>query len=132
MFLKDFSKLNRERCESEKGFNHKIDSWGLNDWMVALTGEVGEACNIAKKILRLKQSITTTDLRDIQQLYIDLVKELADIDIYLDLVYQFLGIERVHAIIDKFNETSRKINYNATLIQPTNSTHITVQNKIGG
>jgi len=52
-----FSERNRRRCESEKGFNHTLDSWSLSDWMVATVGELGEEANIVKKLNRVRDGI---------------------------------------------------------------------------
>lgn len=56
MDLKQFSKRNKRRCEAVTGFNHSIGDWSLSDWMTALTGEVGEAANIVKKLNRHRAS----------------------------------------------------------------------------
>ena len=58
MEMKHFSKINRERCESPKGFNHTLESWSLSDWMTAILGELGEAANIAKKLNRVRDGIS--------------------------------------------------------------------------
>jgi NTP pyrophosphatase (non-canonical NTP hydrolase) len=57
MDLNTFSVNNRERCESPQGFNHQLTDWSLSDWMTALTGEVGEAANIVKKLNRIRDNI---------------------------------------------------------------------------
>ena len=117
MHFRSFSFINRDRCESENGFNHSINSWSLSDWLTALMGELGEAANIAKKLNRVRDGIpgngdlTEAELRQM------LKDELADVDIYLDLVYQSEGIDREGAIISKFNKTSRKIGFPLTLIE---------------
>lgn len=49
-----FAEANRARCEAEDGFRHPINSWSLADWIVATTGELGEAANVAKKIKRAR------------------------------------------------------------------------------
>lgn len=65
-----FSEVNLHRCEH--GFNHPISDWSIADWYTAVIGELGEA--IAE--------IDCTEL---------LIEELADVYIYLDLLYQRLG-----------------------------------------
>lgn len=67
-----FSEVNLHRCEH--GFNHPIADWSIADWYTAVIGELGEA--IAE--------IHCTEL---------LIEELADVYIYLDLLYQRLGYE---------------------------------------
>lgn len=110
MTYKDFSNLNRSRCESPDGFNHALNSWSTSDWFTAVLGELGEAANIAKKLNRVRDGIpgnkeTPEALRE------KLRRELADVDIYLDLLYQHLGIDRETAILDTFNAKSREIGY---------------------
>jgi NTP pyrophosphatase (non-canonical NTP hydrolase) len=65
--------------------------------MTALTGEVGETANLLKK-LRRGDSVSMRDVAD----------ELADVQIYLDLLAAHLGVDLEHATISKFNEVSRK------------------------
>lgn len=68
-----------------------------------LAGEVGEACNVIKKLERerlgLKGSRTSV---------MELADELADVVICADLTAMDAGIDLRTAIIHKFNETSRK------------------------
>jgi NTP pyrophosphatase (non-canonical NTP hydrolase) len=114
MQFNDFSVFNRQRCEAEKGFNHKLASWSLSDWMTATLGELGEASNVAKKLNRIRDGIpgnkeTETELRAA------LADEIADTFIYLDLLAQSQGINLEAAVIDKFNRTSAKIGYANTL-----------------
>ena len=105
-----FSERNKRRCESPTGFNHKLDSWSLSDWMTALTGEVGEAANIVKKLNRIRDGIPG-NTQPKEDLLHDLAHELADIAIYLDLFTQTLGwdLEKLREI--KFQITSAKIGY---------------------
>src|SRR5690349_2856662 len=59
--------------------------WSLGEWCNALTGEVGEAANIIKKIHR--GDVTLDDARQ------QLADELADIQTYLDLLAFRAGID---------------------------------------
>lgn len=101
-----FSDLNRMRCESPAGFNHKLESWSLSDWMTATLGELGEAANIVKKLNRIRDGIKNTKGETEATLRAKLADELADADIYLDLMYQAAGINRADAVCSKFNTTS--------------------------
>ena len=74
-----------------------IEEWSPTDWGCALAGEVGEACNLIKKMRRGEKV-------DIQAV----AEELADVMIYLDLTATRLGIDLEKAIIEKFNKDSRK------------------------
>src|SRR5271157_507123 len=87
-----FSERNRLRCESPTGFNHKLDSWSLSDWMTAVTGEVGEAANIIKKLNRVRDEIPG-NTETFEQLDERLKEELADVAIYLDLLAQVAGFD---------------------------------------
>ncbi len=110
MEFKEFSALNRQRSESPRGFNHKINDWTISDWFTALTGELGEAANIAKKLNRFRGGIRG-NTETIEHLKKSLADEIADTFIYLDLLAQSESIDLELAVIDKFNKTSRKIGY---------------------
>lgn len=116
MQFKLFSDANRARCESPEGFNHALSSWSPSDWMVALTGEVGEAANLVKKLNRVRDGIPgNTDTPEV--LREKLAKELADTFIYLDLFCQSLGLSLEDVVVQKFQETSDKIGYPVRLIE---------------
>lgn len=105
-----FSIRNRVRCEAVNGFNHKLNSWSLSDWMTATAGELGEAANIIKKLNRVRDGVpgnreNTADLKEM------LAEELADVFIYLDLLTQAAGFELEKIRDDKFAKTSKKIGY---------------------
>src|ERR1700740_3068363 len=74
-------------------------SWRGNE----LAGEIGEACNILKKLEReklgLKGSRSTPE---------KLAEELADGIICIDLTAMQFDIDLVKAVISKFNATSTK------------------------
>lgn len=103
---KTFSELNRTRCV--EGFNHKLEDWSLSDWFVALLGELGEAANAVKKLNRIRDGIPNTKGETEQSLLSEIADELADTDIYLDLVYQRLGLNRTECVLRKFNDTTTK------------------------
>lgn len=105
-----FSYRNLARCESPDGFNHKLSSWSLSDWMTATTGELGEAANIAKKLNRVRDSIPG-NRETPEELRASLADELADVFIYLDLMAQSQGIVLQDAVRSKFAKTSDKIGY---------------------
>jgi NTP pyrophosphatase (non-canonical NTP hydrolase) len=111
MDLRAFSAENRERCEAPDGFNHPIGAWSLSDWMVAVTGEVGEAANIIKKMNRCRDGIQNRKGETMDTLRPALAKEIADAAIYLDLLAQAAGLDLSTCIREKFDETSREIGY---------------------
>ncbi len=105
-----FSERNRERCEAPNGFNHKLESWSLSDWLTATAGELGEAANIIKKLNRVRDGIPgNTEAPEL--LRVRLSEELADVAIYLDLLAQAAGFDLETIREDKFAMTSDKIGY---------------------
>lgn len=103
-----FSRKNRERCESPSGFNRKLSDWSLSDWMTAIMGELGEAANVAKKLNRVRDGIpgnkeSPGELQD------KLGRELADTFIYLDLMFQRLGLDISETVAAVFNAKSEQI-----------------------
>lgn len=76
---------------------HKFEDWSHADWAVALTGEVGELCNLLKKARRGEKIKI-----------MDMASELADIMIYLDLLAASLDVDLAREVIIKFNEVSDK------------------------
>lgn len=78
-----------------------------------LAGEVGEACNVIKKIERERIGIRGTRATKEQ-----LAEELADVVICADLVAMHEGIDLEQAIVNKFNLTSEKYGLK-TRMKPT-------------
>lgn len=109
-----FSKSNRDRCEAENGFNHKLNSWSLSDWFTACLGELGEAANVAKKLNRIRDDIPGNKENE-QALRQKLKHELADTFIYLDLLTQAAGIDLDDAVQAAFNQKSGDIGYGRRL-----------------
>lgn len=110
MTFSHFSLVNKVRCESPHGFNHSLESWSLSDWITAITGELGEAANIVKKLNRIRDKIPGNGELTEQQLLAELQDELADTFIYLDLMFSRIGVDITDAIRTKYNKTSKKIN----------------------
>lgn len=105
-----FAQANAGRCEARNGFNHKLDSWSTSDWITAVTGELGEAANIVKKLNRVRDGVpgneeTPGELKDA------LRDEIADVFIYLDLLATSLGFDLEDAVRAKWDRTSKKIGY---------------------
>lgn len=110
----ELRKQNVARCE--EAF-HSLMAWSGTDWGCALAGEVGEACNIAKKIRRGDFSdympadgITNEGLDA-------LADELADVICYADLMAARFGINLGEAVARKFNEVSRRRNNPRRLLE---------------
>jgi NTP pyrophosphatase (non-canonical NTP hydrolase) len=110
MNMREFSRENRRRCESPTGFNHRLDSWSLSDWMTATLGELGEAANVAKKLNRVRDGIPGNRQSE-AELRAMLAREIADAFIYLDLMAQSCGIDLAAAVRDTFDRKSAEIGY---------------------
>lgn len=108
--FRDFSIVNRRRCESPRGFNHALNSWSLSDWMTATAGELGEAANIVKKLNRVRDGIPGNK-ETADQLRAKLAEEIADVYIYLDLMAQSQGLDMGDIVRDKFDAKSREIGF---------------------
>lgn len=97
---------NVPRCE--KAF-HPLDDWTPTDWACALAGEVGEACNLVKKLRRLDGADKALDNPKRRAALVRKIgKELADTIIYADLLAARLRINLGSMVRGKFNEVSRK------------------------
>ncbi len=75
--------------------------WSPAQWLQATVGELGEYANIRKKFER-------GDLTEAEFMR-EAANELADVQIYLDLLAFRLGIDLGRATMDKFNEVSERI-----------------------
>lgn len=109
-----FQSLNEARCIN--GFGHKLEDWSLMEWGAATAGEVGEACNKAKKIKRELQNIkgnkpneTLAGLRNA------MAKEIADSIVYSFLWLSAAGYNAEEMIIEVFNTKSDEIGSNIKL-----------------
>lgn len=89
------------------------DNQPLTYWTTALAGEVGELCNMIKKMQRAERggidggsSYTAKDISKEM-----LKEEIGGIAIYLDLLASLLDISLEEAIIDTFNSKSEKYGF---------------------
>lgn len=94
---------NVERCER---FYHPFEEWSLQDWLMAVTGELGELANVLKHARRGQNTgpIATDGVLDV----VALGNEAADVVIYLDLLCARAGVDLGAAVRWKFNSVSRK------------------------
>jgi len=104
-----------------EGFNC-YDNQPLTYWTTALAGEVGELCNMIKKMQRVEKggldggsSYTAKDITKEM-----LKEEIGGIAIYLDLLASQLDISLEDAIIDTFNSKSARYGFRQ-FIQPAQS-----------
>lgn len=75
--------------------------WSLAEWCNAVTGELGEAANLIKKVQR--GDYTLEESRQ------DLADEFADIVTYLDILAMRAGVDLGEAVKNKFNLVSRRV-----------------------
>ena len=96
--LEQLRSKNLQRCEESFQSHGGLNGWNPAEWACAMAGEVGEACNLIKKLNR-GDSINVEDIG----------KELADVIIYADLLAARLGIDLCTSIRKKFNEVSDRV-----------------------
>lgn len=106
--FKQFSEINARRCR--EGFGHNLGDWSASDWMTATLGELGEAANVIKKLNRERDGIKG-NTASIGALRIQLARELSDTLIYLDLMFQALGIDMETAVTETFDAKSGEIKW---------------------
>lgn len=84
---------------------HNADGsdWTVADWLMAVTGELGELANLCKKIRR--GDFTENDEGVLEEVG----KEIADVQIYLDILAFRCGIDLGAAVVGKFNEVSERV-----------------------
>lgn len=96
------------RCEQ---IFHPLAAWSLTDWATAAAGELGEACNVIKKMRRFEGS-HNDPARNVDPASDEgkraLAHEIADTVIYLDLLAARAGIDLGEAVCEKFNLVSRR------------------------
>lgn len=101
-----FSKKCKERTE----LFHKngLYDWTLTDWTTALAGEVGEICDAAKKIRRYEIGSKQSKNVPYEKLIQNIKDEIGDAQAYLCLLAEFLNVDIVDCVVDKFNAVSKK------------------------
>ena len=109
MTFEEFRQANVKRCNMW----HSDRPGDLGFWGLCLSGEVGEACNIIKKIICKSRGIMGYEQR--KNLKEALAEELADSMAYLFLVADKAGIDLEEASIAKFNKVSRKHGFSVFL-----------------
>jgi len=108
--LQTFRAVNVDRAIN--GFNC-YQNQPLTYWTTALAGEVGELCNMIKKLQRVENggidggsSYKACDITKKM-----LQEEIGGIAIYLDLLASLLDIELEEAIQSTFNNKSEQLNF---------------------
>lgn len=107
--IRDISAVNRQRCER---WHEGMEPWIGSDWSNALAGEVGEACNVVKKLRRLETGARGRQSELERDGLLDaLALEMADSYLYWDLLGHHFDIDLPLAIQTKFNRTSREFGF---------------------
>lgn len=105
---------NVHRCTDPKGFDHPLATWSVAEWGNACAGELGEACNFAKKLLRIRKN-TRGNLKaedhSEEKLVKKLAREIADTVIYLDLWAASEGIDLSEMIRQVWNNKAKQVGY---------------------
>lgn len=96
--------VNETRVKRWHGDQGVFD-WSVMEWACAMTGEAGEAANVAKKIKRLDTGMARKNY-DREKLVQALGDEIADTIIYLDLLAMREGIDVAEAVRRKYNQSS--------------------------
>lgn len=106
---------NQGRCN---GCFAPVENWSPTDWACAAAGELGEACNLIKKLRRLDSSMSLQSLRNTPKKEVILKKlpsEIAGTIIYLDLLCIRLGIDLGEAVRKEYNKVSRRVGSSSRL-----------------
>jgi len=104
--------VNLARCTAPDGFNHPLASWSTAEWTNAVAGEVGEACNLAKKLIRHRDGVPgnkKAEDQDTDSLRRRIAEELADVVIYCDLAMASVGYDLATTVRDVFNRKSQEL-----------------------
>jgi hypothetical protein len=110
LFFPVFSHKNAERCRATFGeLSDRAPEW----WSNAMAGESGEACNITKKMSRIRLGKGDTwnkpKDQDMHQLIERLKREIGDVVIYADLFASSVGLTLEDCVRTAFNEKSDEI-----------------------
>lgn len=103
-----FQKLREVNIQRDAEIFNHLARWTPEQYACAVAGETGEMCNLVKKQFRGDT---------IENLSLDIGKEIADIVIYCDLLAAKYGYSLEQLIINKFNEVSKK--RDCSIILPT-------------
>lgn len=101
--MASFQKINASRCRELFHELTETGKWEMRDWALAIAGESGELCNLMKKILRGDFTI--------ENKYIAIVDELADIITYCSLMLSALEMGMPIALMRKFDKINVRRGY---------------------
>lgn len=102
----EMSETNRTRCA--RWHHAETEKWTLADWSNALCGEAGELANVIKKLRRAETGTQGPKDPPVEVLREKAKAEIADVQLYLDLVANALGFNLPECIVPKFNLVSEE------------------------
>lgn len=112
------ARTNEARCALwHPGFPDDTE-WSLADWSNAVAGEVGELCNVVKKIRRHEGGFRDVNLLDLQVLRMMAGNEMADVILYTDLLATKMRLNLSYFVAHKFNEKSIEQGFPQRLVLP--------------
>lgn len=115
--VQELQAVNEERAK--RWHNGDISEWSIAEWTNAMCGEAGEAANVAKKLIRIRDSLTGNQYSEhpaaeasaVDILLNKLGEELADTVIYACLCASRVDLDMAQLIRDKFNKKSREMGF---------------------
>lgn len=111
MTFDELTEKNRLRCEQD--FQHPLDAWKSSEWTNAMAGEIGETCNLAKKLDRLTLGSARMNNKpgdqDPEDLIRRMLSEAADAVIYADLLCSKHGRKLGDVVRETFNAKSDEL-----------------------
>lgn len=116
--LNAFRVANVARSTDPKGFDHPLDAWSVAEWTNAGAGEMGEACNLAKKLLRIDKKLRgniKADDKKREKVINKLAKELCDVIAYADLTLARIGRNTSDELVKVYNAKSKQLGYDFKL-----------------
>lgn len=106
-----FTTLSAANAARQPEYGPDAGNESLLYWSTALAGEVGELCNVVKKLDREARGQKSSRAG-----VADLADEIADVAIYLDLMATSAGVDLQAAIVRKFNATSDKLGLKTRMV----------------
>lgn len=99
------SEANRVRQAQVPMFQECL-TWTPSDWITAICGELGESANFIKKLKRGDQGVKISSV----------IKELADVIIYTDILIQYYHYDTGLVVASKFDEVSDRVGSTVKLL----------------
>lgn len=110
--------LNQANLSRVKGWHGEegLGTWSALEWAGAMAGEAGEACNAAKKLKRIEDSMmnineSARSLLTLEDANLAVAREVADTIIYGLLLIVKVGHDPEHIIREVFNQKSEEYGF---------------------